>query len=118
MSKRKVGSVEPASEPNKMIKRLRRLRASPRSRIVATLLWLGGIALVCLGAYSGKKIEAFIGFAGVLCGFMVSIISGSRTVTINDPYPFGIDCVWLASDRNGHVGAFVTADGAPFQSAY
>lgn len=25
------------------------------------------------------------------------------------PYPQGIDYVWLASDREGHVGAFITA---------
>ncbi len=29
------------------------------------------------------------------------------------PYPDGIDCVWLASDRNGHVAAFVTAGVGP-----
>lgn len=29
------------------------------------------------------------------------------------PYPEGIDCVWLASDREGHVGAFITAGVGP-----
>lgn len=29
------------------------------------------------------------------------------------PYPEGIDCVWLASDRDGHLGAFVTAGVGP-----
>lgn len=29
------------------------------------------------------------------------------------PYPEGIDCVWLASDREGHVGAFITAGAGP-----
>ena len=28
-------------------------------------------------------------------------------------YPDGIDSVWLASDRNGHLGAFVTAGVGP-----
>lgn len=28
-------------------------------------------------------------------------------------YPDGIDCVWIASDGNGHVGAFVTAGEGP-----
>jgi len=28
-------------------------------------------------------------------------------------YPEGVDCVWLASDRNGHVGAFVTGGVGP-----
>lgn len=28
-------------------------------------------------------------------------------------YPEGIDCVWLASDREGHLGAFVTGGIAP-----
>lgn len=28
-------------------------------------------------------------------------------------YPYGIDCVWIASDRNGHLGAFVTAGVGP-----
>jgi hypothetical protein len=28
-------------------------------------------------------------------------------------YPEGMDCVWLASDRDGHVGAFITAGVAP-----
>lgn len=28
-------------------------------------------------------------------------------------YPEGIDCVWLASDREGHVGAFITAGMGP-----
>ncbi len=29
------------------------------------------------------------------------------------PYPEGIDCVWLASDRDGHLGAFITAGSGP-----
>ncbi|MBL8297959.1 MAG: hypothetical protein JNN30_06360 [Rhodanobacteraceae bacterium] len=29
------------------------------------------------------------------------------------PYPEGIDCVWLASDREGHLGAFITAGIGP-----
>jgi hypothetical protein len=29
------------------------------------------------------------------------------------PYPGQIDCVWIASDRDGHVGAFVTAGVGP-----
>ena len=29
------------------------------------------------------------------------------------PYPEGIDCVWLASDREGHLGAFITAGLGP-----
>lgn len=29
------------------------------------------------------------------------------------PYPDGIDCVWLASDRDGHLAAFVTAGVGP-----
>lgn len=29
------------------------------------------------------------------------------------PYPDGIDCVWLASDRAGHLGAFVTGGVGP-----
>jgi hypothetical protein len=28
-------------------------------------------------------------------------------------YPKGIDCVWLASDKLGHVGAFITAGEGP-----
>ena len=28
-------------------------------------------------------------------------------------YPDGIDCVWLASDRNGYLGAFITAGVGP-----
>lgn len=28
-------------------------------------------------------------------------------------YPFEIDCVWIASDRDGHVGAFVTGGVGP-----
>jgi hypothetical protein len=29
------------------------------------------------------------------------------------PYPEGVDCVWLASDQAGHVGAFITAGMGP-----
>lgn len=29
------------------------------------------------------------------------------------PYPDGIDCVWLAVDRDGHLGAFVTGGEGP-----
>lgn len=29
------------------------------------------------------------------------------------PYPNGIDCVWLASDQVGHLGAFITAGVGP-----
>lgn len=29
------------------------------------------------------------------------------------PYPAGVDCVWLASDKEGHLGAFITAGTAP-----
>jgi hypothetical protein len=29
------------------------------------------------------------------------------------PYPQGLDCIWLASDREGHVGAFITAGVGP-----
>ncbi|WP_157610053.1 hypothetical protein [Variovorax sp. Root434] len=29
------------------------------------------------------------------------------------PYPEGIDCVWLASDKDGHLGAFITAGVGP-----
>ena len=32
-------------------------------------------------------------------------------------YPDGIDCVWLASDVAGHVGAFITAGLGPIPSA-
>ena len=28
-------------------------------------------------------------------------------------YPMGLDCVWIAMDRNGNVGAFVTAGIGP-----
>lgn len=28
-------------------------------------------------------------------------------------YPDGIDCVWIASDQHGHLGAFVTAGIGP-----
>lgn len=28
-------------------------------------------------------------------------------------YPEGIDCVWLAADRKGHLGAFVTGGAGP-----
>lgn len=33
------------------------------------------------------------------------------------PYPQGIDCVWLASDRDGYLGAFTTAGKAPIPAA-
>jgi len=33
------------------------------------------------------------------------------------PYPNGIDCVWLASDRDGHFGAFMTAGVGPIPLA-
>lgn len=29
------------------------------------------------------------------------------------PYPEGIDCVWLASDREGYLAAFITAGAGP-----
>lgn len=29
------------------------------------------------------------------------------------PYPNGIDCLWVASDRNGHLAAFVTGGEGP-----
>ena len=29
------------------------------------------------------------------------------------PYPEGIDCCWLASDRDGHLGVFVTRGRGP-----
>ena len=32
---------------------------------------------------------------------------------VESTYPDGMDCVWLAADRNGHVGAFVTAGAGP-----
>jgi len=31
----------------------------------------------------------------------------------NRTYPDGIDCVWIASDRNGNLGAFVTGGVGP-----
>ena len=33
------------------------------------------------------------------------------------PYPLGVDCIWLASDRDGHVGAFVTAGVGPIPTS-
>ena len=33
------------------------------------------------------------------------------------PYPEGMDCVWLASDRTGHLGAFITAGIGPIPIA-
>lgn len=36
-----------------------------------------------------------------------------NTVIKPQPYPDGIDCVWLASDRDGHLGAFITAGEGP-----
>lgn len=33
------------------------------------------------------------------------------------PYPEGIDCVWLASDREGRLGAFITAGMGPIPVA-
>ena len=32
-------------------------------------------------------------------------------------YPEGIDCVWLASDQEGHLGAFITAGIGPIPVA-
>jgi len=33
---------------------------------------------------------------------------------MNDqPYPWGIDCLWLASDRDGRLGAFLTGGAGP-----
>ncbi|WP_315757436.1 MULTISPECIES: hypothetical protein [unclassified Bradyrhizobium] len=32
-------------------------------------------------------------------------------------YPIGIDCVWIASDRDGHVGAFISAGAGPIPAA-
>jgi hypothetical protein len=32
---------------------------------------------------------------------------------VTQKYPDGIDCVWIASDRDGHVGAFVTGGVGP-----
>jgi len=32
------------------------------------------------------------------------------------PYPEGIDCVWLASDREGRGGAFITAGVGPISA--
>jgi hypothetical protein len=32
---------------------------------------------------------------------------------VNHAYPEGVDCVWIASDFNGHVGAFVTGGIGP-----
>lgn len=29
------------------------------------------------------------------------------------PYPKGIDCVWIASDSEGHIAAFITAGVGP-----
>lgn len=29
------------------------------------------------------------------------------------PYPDGVDCVWLAADRDGHLGAFITGGVGP-----
>ena len=38
----------------------------------------------------------------------------SRGGVVSDrPYPNRIDCVWLASDRDGHLGAFITAGEGP-----
>jgi hypothetical protein len=31
----------------------------------------------------------------------------------NCEYPLGIDCVWIASDYNGNIGAFVTGGEGP-----
>lgn len=33
------------------------------------------------------------------------------------PYPRGIDCVWLAVDRQGHLGAFVTGGAGPIPAS-
>jgi hypothetical protein len=33
------------------------------------------------------------------------------------PYPEQIDCTWLASDRDGHLGAFMTAGEGPIPAA-
>ena len=33
------------------------------------------------------------------------------------PYPQGSDCVWLASDEQGHLGAFITAGVGPIPAA-
>ena len=32
------------------------------------------------------------------------------------PYPDGLDCVWLASDRDGYIAAFITAGIGPIPS--
>jgi hypothetical protein len=39
--------------------------------------------------------------------------SGEGEEMTKQPYPEGIDCVWLASDRDGWVGAFVTGGAGP-----
>jgi len=33
------------------------------------------------------------------------------------PYPHGVDCVWLASDRDGYVGAFAKAGVGPIPTS-
>ncbi|XUM21197.1 hypothetical protein ACRAVF_28120 [Bradyrhizobium oligotrophicum S58] len=32
-------------------------------------------------------------------------------------YPAGTDCVWIASDRHNHVGAFITAGAGPIPAS-
>ena len=32
---------------------------------------------------------------------------------IERPYPYDLECVWLAQDRDGHLGAFVTGGRGP-----
>ncbi|MGB4066209.1 MAG: hypothetical protein WBK19_20470 [Azonexus sp.] len=32
-------------------------------------------------------------------------------------YPDGLDCLWLAADRNGHLGAFVTGGAGPIPTS-
>lgn len=36
---------------------------------------------------------------------------------MNSVYPQGFDCVWIASDQNGKVGAFITAGEGPIPSS-
>jgi hypothetical protein len=41
----------------------------------------------------------------------------TRTIVISDKYPEGMDLAWLASDRDGHLAAFVTGGSGPIPDA-
>jgi hypothetical protein len=86
-----------------------RIDALPRRSVAATLSDRKNPGAVASGArQTSLRVDS---------GHFRERQTAATQVPMRHPYPDQIDCLWIASDRDGHAAAFVTAGSGPIPRA-